>query len=134
MRLPDCPGFPPAVVSAEKSAGDDQRIYLAVEGRPEAKVEPATASWEIAGAIAWASYKVTNSRLLTLDLWRGSHTAPRWFATAPDWFYRWNGQRFEQGACDGGAAVSTPGSELWAWNTSSGELSEIHSPWQQDCR
>jgi hypothetical protein len=127
--------LPSAVMSAHIAAGDDRRIYIAVDDRPLSKVEPATASWEINGAIAWASYKATNSRLLTLDIWRGSHTSPRWFTTPPDWFNRWDGQRFEQGFCESHAVTdSASGSELWLWNTSTGEFNEAASAWQYGCQ
>lgn len=116
------------------SAGGDQRIYLAIEDEDHLAIAPATAPWEIAGAVAWNVYRATNSRQLTIDLWRGSRTVPKWFAASHGWFNRWNGHSFEQGFCDYGAVVySATGSNLWAWNTSSGELSEIHAPWQHGC-
>jgi hypothetical protein len=122
-------------VSAHVSAGDDQRIYIAVDDRPLSKVEPARATWEIAGAVAWASYNATNSRMLTLDIWHGSRTVPRWFTTPPDWFNRWNGHSFEQGFCGSSVVTySARGSELWSWNTSTSEFRRIDAPWELGCR
>jgi hypothetical protein len=126
--------LPSVLMSAQTSAGHDQYIYLANEDRPLSKVAPATAPWEISGAIAWASYKTTNSRLLTLDLWRGSRTTPRWFATPPDWFNRWDGHSFEQGSCnDGATTFSAIGAEFWIWNTSTSAFNKIGTPWEQGC-
>jgi hypothetical protein len=122
-------------VSAHVSAGDDQRIYIAVDDRPLSKVEPARATWEIAGAVAWASYNATNSRMLTLDIWHGSRTVPRWFTTPPDWFNRWNGHSFEQGFCGSSVVTySAQGSELWSWNTSTSEFRKIDAPWERGCQ
>jgi hypothetical protein len=116
------------------STGDYQRIYVALEDKDPSAIEPATAPWEITGAIAWASYRTTNNRSLTLDLWRGTQTLPRWFAASQGWFNRWNGQRFEQGFCDGIVVIySAEGSELWSWNTSTGELGKQASGWQHGC-
>ena len=127
--------LPSALVSARIAGDDDQRIYLAVDDRPLSKIEPATASWEIGGAIAWASYKTTNSRLLALNLWHGSRTAPRWFAASHGWFNRWNGHNFEQGFCGSDTIIySTEGSELWTWNTSTGAVNKTAPPWQYGCQ
>jgi hypothetical protein len=127
--------LPPIVLSAHRSAGGDQRIYIAIDDRPLSKVEPARAGWEIGGAIAWASYKVTNDRSLALDLWRGSRTVPRWFTTPPDWFNRWDGQRFEQGFCNSNAVIDgAQGSELWSWDTSTGELNKRGAAWEYGCQ
>ena len=127
--------LPSAVLSPNVSAGDGQRIYVAVDDRPLSRIDPATAPSEISGAIAWAAYKAMNSRLLTLDIWRGSQTAPRWFATPRDWFNRWDGQRFEQGFCGSNAVIySAQGVELWAWNTSTAEIRKIDAPWELGCR
>jgi len=115
------------------SAGGDRRIYVAIEEKPPSAIEPAMAPWEIVGAIAWASYKATNSRLLTLDLWRGEHTVPRWFATPANWFNRWNGNSFEQGPCGGGIAYSAAGTELWFWKTSEAALNKAEPPWDVGC-
>ena len=126
--------LPSAVLSPHVSAGDDRRIYIAVDDRLPSKVEPATATWEMNGAIAWAAYKATNSRLLTPDIWRGSRTAPLWFTTPPGWFNRWDGQRFEQGFCGNDAVIySAEGSELWSWNTTTGELGKADPPWEHGC-
>lgn len=119
---------------AMASAGDDQRILVAVENKDPSAVEPATAPWEIVGAVAWAAYKVTSKRLLTQDLWQRSHTLPSWFTASHGWFNRWNGHSFEQGFCGSGAVIySAQGSELWTWNTSSDELNQIHAPWEHGC-
>lgn len=118
---------------AMTSGGGAQRIYVAVEGREPSAIQPATAPWEITGAVAWASYKKTNSRLLTSDIWR---QAPyRWFATPPGWFNRWNGNSFEQGVCSDGAVIySARGSELWSWNTSGSQLARTNASWEYGCR
>jgi hypothetical protein len=113
------------------SADGERRIYIAIEDRAPSAVQPATAPWEITGAVAWASYKVTNSRLLTLDLWRG--TSKTWFATSPSWFNRWDGHSFEQGPCDGAVIYSASGAELWSWKTSQGTLTKVEAPWQIGC-
>ena len=127
--------LPFVVLSPRVSAGDGQRIYVAIDDRPLSRIDPATAPSEISGAIAWAAYKVTNNRLLTLDIWRGSQTAPRWFATPPGWFNRWDGQRFDQGFCGSNAVIyGAQGVELWAWNTSTGEFDKLASGWQHGCQ
>lgn len=126
--------LPASIASTELSAGAGQRIYLAIEDRAQSFVEPATAPWEIAGAVAWKVYKITNSRLLMVDTWHGSRTAPRWFATEQDWFNRWSGDSFEQGPCSSSVAItSNPGSELWSWRTSTSELTKIEAPWEFGC-
>jgi hypothetical protein len=111
-----------------------QRIYLAIEDKAPSAVEPATAPWEIPGAVAWASYKLTNSRLLNLDLWQGGKTVPRWFATPPNWFNRWNGHSFEQGPCGSGVAFNASGTELWLWKTSGGTVTKVEAPWEIGCQ
>ena len=118
------------------SAGGYQRIYVAIEDKDPSIIEPATAPWEITGAIAWATYKVTNNRSLMLDPWRGSRTLPRWLAASHGWFNRWDGQRFEQGFCDSSVVIYgvEEGSELWSWNTSTGELKNNASNWEYGCR
>ena len=116
------------------SAGDAQRIYLAIEDKPPFAVEPATAFWEMTGAIAWASYNVTNSRMQTLDLWRRGHTMPVWYATPPNWFNRWNGHNFEQGPCGGGVTYSASGTELWSWKTSQTIVTRVEAPWDIGCK
>jgi len=120
---------------AMASAGGNQRIYVAIEGKDPTVVEPATVPWEITGAVAWASYKVTNNRSLTRDLWQGTHTVPRWFVASHGWFNRWDGHSFEQGFCGRSAVIySAQGSELWSWDTSTGELSHIDAPWEHGCQ
>jgi hypothetical protein len=127
--------LPAAIASTELSAGNDRRLYVAIEDRPESFVEPATAPWEIAGAVAWRVYNTTNSRLLMVDTWHGTHTASQWLATPQNWFSRWNGSSFEQGLCGSGAAIySFPGSELWSWKTSTSELTRIEAPWEFGCQ
>ena len=116
------------------TADSANRIYLAVEEKPPSAVEPATAPWEIAGAVAWASYLATNNRLLTLDLWQGGRTVPSWVATPQDWFNRWDGKTFSQGPCREGATFNVSGSELWIWKTSASTLSKVDAPWQYGCR
>ena len=116
------------------SAGDAQRIYLAIEDKPPFAVEPATAFWEMTGAIAWASHNVTNSRMQTLDLWRRGHTMPVWYATPPNWFNRWNGHSFEQGPCGGGVTYSASGTELWSWKTSQTIVTRVEAPWDIGCK
>jgi hypothetical protein len=127
-RLPD------SITSSEFPRDGVQRVYVAIEKRTPSAVDPATAPSEINGAIAWASYQITNSRLLTIDLWRGSRTAPRWFATPPNWFNRWDGKSFTQGRCGEDAIYSAQGSELWSWDTSTGETSKIDAPWEHGCQ
>jgi hypothetical protein len=117
------------------SAGGYQRIYVAIEDKDPSAIEPATAPWEITGAVAWATYKVTNNRSLMLDPWRGSRTLPRWLAASHGWFNRWDGQRFEQGFCGNDAIIySAEGSELWLWKTSASALSKVESPWEYGCQ
>jgi hypothetical protein len=125
--------LPTAITSAKTYVAGDQRLYVAIEDRPASFVEPASAPWEIGGAIAWESYRNTNSRLLTAYLWK--QASYQWFATHPHRFSRWNGHSFEQGFCGGGAAIySASGSELWSWSSSTGALSKIHAPWEYGCR
>jgi hypothetical protein len=125
--------LPTAITSAKMYVAGDRRLYVAIEDRPASFIQPATAPWEIGGAVAWASYKNTNSRLLIVDLWK--QAPPRWFATPPNWFNRWNGEHFEQGVCnDGAVIVRASGSELWSWNTSTSELTKIDAPWEHGCQ
>jgi hypothetical protein len=109
-------------------------IYLAIEDRPPSPLLPATAPWEITGAVAWAVYKATGDRGLTLDLWRGEHTWPSWFATSPGWFNRWDGHRFEQGPCGDVAFYGATGPALWSWKTSQRILTKVEAPWEIGCR
>jgi hypothetical protein len=119
---------------AAASVGSYQRIYVALEDKDPSLIEPATAPWEITGAVAWAIYKTTDSRSLTTDLWRESQTLPRWFAASRGWFNRWDGQRFKQGYCGSNAAAySAQGVELWLWNTTTGELGKVEPPWEHGC-
>jgi hypothetical protein len=125
--------LPTAITSAKPYVAGDERLYVVIEDRPASFAEPASAPWEIGGAIAWASYRNTNSRLLTAYLWK--QASYHWFATHPHRFSRWNGHSFEQGFCGGGAAIySASGSELWSWNSSTGALSKIDPPWEYGCR
>ncbi len=126
--------LPAIVSSSELQAGGDRRIFLAIEERPRTFVEPAAAPWEIIGAVAWGSYQITKSRLLMVDRWKGTRTAPQWLATPRDWFNRWNGHSFEQGPCGGAAVYSVSGSELWLWKTSASVLSKVEAPWEYGCR
>ena len=127
--------LPASIASAELPANASQRIYLAVENRSQPGIQPATAPFEIVGAIAWQVYKATNSRLLMVDIWRGSRTRPVWFATPQFWFNRWDGHRFEQGPCaTGETAYSAAGTELWTWTTSTSELKRTEAPWEQRCQ
>jgi hypothetical protein len=128
--------LPTVVTSAEKSPENSQRIYAAKESRPLSFLAPATASWEINGAIAWATYRISKSRLLAIDLWRGSRNWPLWFAMpSQNWFNRWNGQRFEQGFCFNNAVIyGAAGSELWLWDTSASTLTKVDPPWEFGCR
>ena len=119
--------LPPPVATLESK----HRVYVAVEEKAGSTIEPATAPWEITGAVAWASYKLTNSRLLALDLWRG---VPAWFATPPDWFNRWDGTSFAQGPCKEAASVVVPATELWLWRTSTSKLTQAEAPWQFGCQ
>jgi hypothetical protein len=124
--------LPSAITSQKTYPAGDERIYIAIEDRPPSFVEPATAPWEIGGAIAWAANRHTGARLLTVDLWK---LAPyHWFATLPNWFNRWNGHNFEQGLCaDSTVIYSASGSELWSWISSTGELNKITAPWEYGC-
>ena len=126
--------LPTAITSGDSSADGNRRIYVAVEDGPQLVIAPATAPWEIIGAVAWASYKATNSRLLMVDRWKGSNTKPQWMATSRNWFNRWNGHSFEQGFCSDVALFSVSGSELWSWNTSTGALNKIDPPWEYGCQ
>ena len=120
---------------ATAAAGNEQRIYVAIEDKPASTVEPATAPAEIAGAVAWASYRMTNSRVLMVDRWKGTRTSAQWFAASSGWFNRWNGQRFEQGFCDAGTVIySAPGTELWLWKTSTSVLRKVVAPWEYGCQ
>jgi hypothetical protein len=116
------------------TVGNGERIYVAIEDKAASTIEPATASYEISGAVAWAFYKATNSRMLALDRWRATRTVPQWVATPPEWFNRWNGRSFEQGPCGGAVSYSVAGSELWAWKTSAGTVSKIDAPWEHRCQ
>jgi hypothetical protein len=121
--------------AATASDGGYRRIYVALEDKDPSAIEPATAPWEVTGAVAWATYNATNNRSLTLDLWRGSQTLPRWLGASRGWFNRWDGQRFAQGFCDSGVVIySAEGSELWLWHTSKGELKNNASNWEYGCR
>jgi|SRR5579871_2934894 len=133
-ELARLPRLPAAVTSAEPLAGGNRRIYIAIDPDWQLTLSPAAAPWEIAGAVAWASYRMTNNRSLTADLWKGTSTTPRWFAAINSWFNRWDGQRFEQGFCDsGGVIYDATGSELWSWTSSTGEFSKIDAPWEHGC-
>jgi hypothetical protein len=114
------------------SSDQDQRIYVAIEDRAPSAVEPATAPWEIVGAVAWASYGVTNNRRSMVEAWRRP-VAYRWFATPHNWFNRWNGHQFEQGPCTSSVAYGGSGEELWAWRTSTTTLEKITAPWEMGC-
>jgi len=127
--------LPATVTSGDKLAGADQHVYVAVEDGPPLAIAAAAAPWEITGAIAWASYMITNTRSLTSDLWKGGNTAPRWFAATRGWFNRWNGQLFEQGFCDSGTVIySASASKLWVWKTSASTLSKVDGPWEYGCQ
>lgn len=117
------------------SADHDRSIFLAIDDRPPSFVEPATAPWEIVGAVAWASYKATtHSRLAMVDIWRWPPTTYQWFGTPHNWFSRWDGNRFEQGPCASGVAFGVSGPELWAWKTSDSVLVKIEPPWEIGCK
>lgn len=123
--------LPAAVVSADRSAGGGQPVYIAIENRDPSFIEPATAPWEISGAVAWAINRTTNSRSMMEDVWT---RPPRWFAAPHGWFNRWDGQNFQQGFCKGSVIVSASGTELWSWNTSSSTLTKIEAPWEAGCQ
>lgn len=111
------------------------RAYLAIEDRALTAVQPATAPWEIAGAVAWASSKRSpeTSQFLLTGLWKGEPY--RWFGTIGDWFNRWDGHQLEQGQCANHAVIySAPASEFWIWNTSTTELKKAEAPWELQCR
>lgn len=118
------------------SSDQDQRIYVAIENRAPSFVEPATAPWEIVGAVAWASYKTTNNRRSRslVDIWQHNPSVYRWFATPHNWFNRWDGHRFEQGPCGGSVVYGASGSELWAWSTSTTALRKIEAPSEMGCK
>jgi hypothetical protein len=125
----------PAIVASRDAPIGDPRIYVAIEDGPSLPIAPATAPWEITGAAAWASYKSTNTRLLTINLWKGGTTAPRWFVATNGWFNRWDGQRFEQGFCTDGIVIyNATGSELWLWKTSTTVLIKADAPWEYGCQ
>ncbi len=127
--------LPASIISNELPEDAGRRIYLAIEDKAQTFVEPATAPWEIAGAVAWKASQTTNSRRLMVDTWHGSHTAPYWFSAPGNWFNRWNGNSFEQGPCgSGGITYSSPGAELWLWKTSTSELTRIEAPWEYGCK
>ena len=119
---------------ASGSADHEQRLFLAIDDGIPSFVAPATAPWEITGAVAWASNKATHSRLAMVDIWRWPPAQSRWFATAHNWFNRWDGNRFEQGPCGGGVAYYGSGAELWAWRTSDSVLVKIEPPWEIGCK
>jgi hypothetical protein len=125
--------LPAIITSGDKLSGGNQRIYLAIEDSPQLSIAVATAPWEITGAVAWASYQITNNRLLTIDLWK-QPSLYHWFATPRGWFNRWDGSNFEQGPCNGPAAYGRSASELWSWNSSTGELSKVFAPWEHGCQ
>jgi len=125
--------FPAEQIAAETPVDGRERIYIAIDRKEPTAVEPASAPWEITGATAWATYRKTNSRLLTVDLWKGGRAAPYWVATPPNWFHRWDGHILEQGFCGSSPILRTTGSELWSWNTLTGEIKEIAPPWQLGC-
>jgi hypothetical protein len=116
------------------SPDHEHLIYIAIEDRAPSFVEPATAPWEIVGAVAWASHKVTNSRLSMVDIWRLPPVGYRWFATPHNWFNRWDGKNFEQGPCNGSVTYSGSGVELWSWTTSTDRLTKVEAPWKLGCQ
>ena len=122
--------LPATIASVDR----DRTIFIAIEDRAPSFVEPATAPWEIVGAVAWASSKATHSRLAMVDIWRWPPLPYRWFATPHNWFSRWDGNRFEQGPCAGGVAYGVSGAALWAWNTSDSMLAKIEPPWEIGCK
>jgi hypothetical protein len=124
----------PETLTTHLGKTDPQRIYVAIEKKQPSPVEPAMAPWEINGAIAWAVYRATNNRLLTLDIWRGQRTSPYWFATSPNWLNHWDGKNFEQGFCGSRVVIyHAPGTELWSWDTSTGALAKMDAPWEFGC-
>jgi hypothetical protein len=126
--------LPATVTSATPPAGADQRIYVAIDDGPPLLLAPADAPWEITGAVAWTSYRITNNRRMTIDLWKGSSTLPKWFGAPRSWFNRWDGQRFEQGFCDGKAVIYyASGAELWSWSSSTGGLTRTDAGWAYGC-
>jgi hypothetical protein len=123
-----------SITSDRYQFAGDQRIYVAIDDRPRSFVEPAAAPWEIFGAVAWTYYRATNSRLLMVNRWKGSHIAPEWFAAPRNWFNRWNGHSFEQGFCGTGPPIySASGSELWLWQTGGSALTKVDAPWEYGC-
>ena len=122
----------PAVVA---SADRDRRTFVVIEDQAPSFVEPATAPWEITGAIAWASYTTTNSRLAMVSIWQQRPFVFHWFATPHNWFNSWNGHRFEQGPCASNIATyGSPTEELWLWKTSTTVLTKVEAPWELGCR
>ena len=115
----------------EMSEASGQRIYLAIEDNHTLAIAPATAPWEISGAVAWAFYNATNSRMLMASTW---HNDWRWFATSSNWFNRWSGNSLTQGPCGGAVAYSASGAELWSWKTSQATLTRVEAPWSIGCK
>ena len=113
-----------------------ERAFLAIEDRAPSYLQPASAPWEIQGALVWATFRrsTNHDRRMIASSW-DSHRLSHWFATSDNWFNRWDGHRFEQGLCDGHAAIySSAASEFWVWRTSKLEMERIESPWEMGCK
>jgi hypothetical protein len=112
----------------------DPRFYVLIEDR-NSIYAPASAPWEIAGAIAWQLYRRSGNsdRRMMDELWRTKPTHWLWFTAMPNWFTRWNGKTIEQGFC-GSQPIYTSGSpELWVWNPAESSFTSVTPNWSHGC-
>ena len=112
----------------------NSRIYVALE--PSAPLRPisiAVAPWEINGAIAWELY--VRSGYSDREMMEGAwHGHGRWYATPPDWFNEWDGQRFAQGPCENRVPIyHGAGTELWVWRRDGAVFAPVESGWSTGC-
>jgi len=113
----------------------DPSFYVLIEDR-DSIYAPASAPWEIGGAIGWQLYKrsANSGRRMMDDLW---HTKPihwPWFVAMPNWFTRWNGETVEQGFCANQAPIYTStGSELRVWDPAASTFASVEPGWSHGC-
>ncbi len=115
---------------------NDTRVFLALEDHESTFIMPATAPWEIFGAVAWAVYvrSPAHDRSMMVDIWENTNLGVRWFATPPGWFNRWNGKSFAQGPCGTeGTVYESAGSEFWIWHSSESKFERQVNSWNSGC-
>jgi len=114
------------------SRSSDPRFYVLIEDRDLLNA-PASAPWEIGGAIAWQLYKRSGDgdRRMMDELWHGKGSP--WFASGPNWFTRWNGQTIEQGFCGGEPIYTSTSTELWVWNPAASTFTAVKPGWSHGC-